>query len=206
MVSLGGSKVFNLSDNLELFGVGENKTNVYASVYKVFGDVVSSIYPEYVKTYPEITEVLDLSYILNVKSRSTNLTSADKVVYNNTGALTQTVAKRAWTIEFETGSARFTNQTLNTLDDLYNQLNIASGLQIEIFGHTDNTGTPSGNDALSQSRADAVKQWLQEKSSSNYPNSRFAQVKGKGQNEPIADNNTASGKAKNRRVEIVMGR
>jgi len=206
MVALGGSKVFNLSDNLELFGIGENKTNVYASVYKVFGDVVSSIYPEYVKTYPEITEVLDLSYILNVKSRSTNLTSADKVVYNNNGALTQTVAKRAWTIEFETGSARFTNQTLNTLEDLYNQLNIASGLQIEIFGHTDNTGTPSGNDALSQSRADAVKEWLQQKSSSNYPNSRFAQVKGKGQNEPIADNNTSFGKAKNRRVEIVMGK
>jgi len=206
MVSLGGSKVFNLSDNLELFGIGENKTNVYASVYKVFGDVVSSIYPEFVKTYPEITEVLDLSYILNVKSRSTNLTSADKVVYNNTGALTQTVAKRAWTIEFETGSARFTSKTENTLEDLYNQLNIASGLQIEIFGHTDNTGTSDGNDALSQSRADAVKNWLQQKSNSNYPNSRFAQVKGKGQNEPIADNNTVNGKAKNRRVEIVMGK
>jgi len=206
MVSLGGSKVFNLSDNLELFGIGENKTNVYASVYKVFGDVVSSIYPEFVKTYPEITEVLDLSYILNVKSRSTNLTSADKVVYNYTGALTQTVAKRAWTIEFETGSARFTSKTENTLEDLYNQLNIASGLQIEIFGHTDNTGTSDGNDALSQSRADAVKNWLQQKSNSNYPNSRFAQVKGKGQNEPIADNNTANGKAKNRRVEIVMGK
>ena len=206
MVALGGSKVFNLSDNLELYGIGDNKTNVYASVYKVFGDVVSSIYPEYVKTYPEITNVLDLSYILNVKSRSTNLVSADKITYNNTGALTETVAKRAWTIEFETGSARFTNQTLSTLDDLYNQLNIASGLQIEIFGHTDNTGSPSGNDELSQSRADAVKIWLQQKSSSSYPNSRFAQVKGKGQNEPIADNNTSAGKAKNRRVEIVMGR
>ena len=206
LVALGGSKVFNLSDNLELYGVGDNKTNVYASVYKVFGDVVSSIYPEYVKTYPEIANVLDLSYILNVKSRSTNLTSADKVTYNNTGNLKETIAKRAWTIEFETGSARFTNQTLNTLEDLYNQLNIASGLQIEIFGHTDNTGSPSGNDALSQSRADAVKQWLQQKSPSNYPESRFAQVKGKGQNEPIADNNTSAGKAKNRRVEIVMGR
>jgi len=206
MVALGGSKVFNLSDNLELYGIGDNKTNVYASVYKVFGDVVSSIYPEYVKTYPEIANVLDLSYILNVKSRSTNLVSADKITYNNTGALTETVAKRAWTIEFETGSARFTNQTLSTLDDLYNQLNIASGLQIEIFGHTDNTGSPSGNDELSQSRADAVKIWLQQKSSSSYPNSRFAQVKGKGQNEPIADNNTSAGKAKNRRVEIVMGR
>jgi outer membrane protein OmpA-like peptidoglycan-associated protein len=206
MVALGGSKVFNLSDNLELFGLGENKTNVYASVYKVFGDVVSSIYPEYVKTYPEISTVLDLSYILNVKAKSSNLTSADKVIYNNTGALTQTVAKRAWSIEFETGSANFTPQALNVLEDLYNQLNIASGLQVEIFGHTDNTGNADANVSLSDARANAVKTWLQNKSATNYPNSRFAQVKGKGQNEPIADNNSSSGRAKNRRVEIVQGK
>jgi outer membrane protein OmpA-like peptidoglycan-associated protein len=206
MVALGGSKVFNLSDNLELFGLGENKTNVYASVYKVFGDVVSSIYPEYVKTYPEITTVLDLSYILNVKSKSTNLTSADKVTYNTTSELSQTVAKRAWSIEFETGSANFTPRALSTLEDLYNQLNIASGLQIEIFGHTDNTGNPDANLSLSDARANAVKNWLQNKSATNYPNSRFVQVKGKGQNEPIADNNTSAGKAKNRRVEIVQGK
>lgn len=206
LVALGGSRVHNLSDNLELFGIGENKSNIYASVYKVFGDVVSTIYPEYVKTYPEITEVLDLSYILNVKSRESNLTSADKTVYNTTNQLSQTVAKRAWSIEFETGSANFTPQALKTLDDLYNQLNIASGLQVEIFGHTDNTGTVDGNISLSDARANAVKRWLQQKSFSNYPESRFAQVKGKGQSEPVADNSTSTGRAKNRRVEVVMGR
>ena len=206
MVSLGGSKVFNLADNLELYGVGNNKTNVYASVYKVFGDIVSSIYPEYVKSYPEINQVLDLSYMLNVKSRSGNLVSADKVVYNNTGSLSETVAKRAWSIEFETGSANFTPQALNTLEDLYNQLNIASGLQVEIFGHTDNVGNPGSNMSLSEERAQAVKQWLQNKSLANYPDSRFAKVQGKGQSEPVADNNSASGRAANRRVEIIMGK
>lgn len=206
LVSLGGSRVHNLSDNLELFGLGENKTNVYASVYKVFGDVVSSLYPELVKTYPDITSVLDLSYILDVKGKTANLASADKVTYNTTSELSQTVAKRAWSIEFQTGSADFTSSALTTLKQLNDQLIIASGLQVEVFGHTDNTGTPSGNDALSQSRAEAVKNWLQQNSPSNYPDSRFAQVKGKGQNEPVADNNTASGKAKNRRVEILMGK
>lgn len=208
-VMLGGSKVHNLSDNLELFGVGENKSNVYASVYKVFGDVVSSIYPEYVEKYPDINEVLDLSYLLSVKTKYANLnslTSADKIVYNNTGSISQTVAKRAWSIEFETGSANFTPQALTVLEDLYNQLNIASGLKVEIFGHTDNTGTADGNEQLSQARANAVKQWLQNKSYSNYPESRFAKVEGKGQREPIADNGSASGRAKNRRVEIVMGK
>jgi outer membrane protein OmpA-like peptidoglycan-associated protein len=209
LVSLGGSRVHNLADNLELFGQGENKSNVYASVYKVFGDVVSSLYPEYVSTYPEISQVLDLSYLLNVKTKYAqlnSLTSADKITYDNNGTISQTVAKRAWSIEFETGSANFTPQALNVLEDLYNQLNIASGLKVEIFGHTDNTGTPSGNDQLSQARANAVKEWLQNRSATNYPNSRFAQVKGKGQNEPIADNSTNYGRAKNRRVEIIMGK
>lgn len=206
MVALGGSKVFNLSDNLELYGIGNNKTNVYASVYKVFGDIVSSIYPEYVKTYPEISEILDLSYMLNVKSRSGNLVSADKITYNNTGTLSETVAKRAWSIEFETGSANFTPQALNTLENLYDQLNIASGLQVEIFGHTDNVGNPESNMSLSEARAQAVKQWLQNKSSNNYPESRFAKVQGKGQLEPVADNGSTNGRAKNRRVEIVMGK
>lgn len=206
LVALGGSKVFNLSDNLELYGVGNNKTNVYASVYKVFGDIVSSIYPEYVKTYPEISSILDLSYMLNVKSRSTNLVSADKITYNNTGTLSETIAKRAWSIEFETGSANFTPQALSTLENLNDQLNIASGLQVEIFGHTDNVGVPSSNMSLSEERAQAVKRWLQNKSSSNYPESRFAKVQGRGQLEPVADNGSASGRAKNRRVEIVMGK
>ena len=208
MVSLGGSKVHNLSDNLELFGQGENKTNVYASVYKVFGDVDVTLYPELVKNYPNIEDVLDLSYILDVKSKTTNLTSADKVTYNTTTKLSQTIAKRAWSIEFQVGSANFTQEALKVMNDLYDQLNIANGLQIEIFGNTDNTGTVDGNNSLSQARADAVKNWLQSKSMANYPNNRFAQVVGKGQSEPVAgvDVNSTYGRSNCRRVEILMGR
>lgn len=206
LVQLGGSKVHNLADNLELFGQGNNHENVYASVYKVFGDIVSGLYPENVKTYPEIKDVLDLSYILEAKTKSGNLTSADQITYNNTSNMSETVAKRAWSIEFQTGSANFTPEALQVLNNLNDQLNVASALQIEIFGHTDNTGTSDGNMSLSEARAQAVKNWLQQKSSVSYPESRFIQVKGKGQNEPVADNNTSSGKAKNRRVEIIMGK
>jgi outer membrane protein OmpA-like peptidoglycan-associated protein len=206
LVELGGSRAHNLADNLELFGLGENKTNTYASVYKVFGDVVSSLYPEYVSTYPKIEDVLDLSYIISAKSKATNLTSADKVAYTESSDMSETVAKRAWSIEFESGKSTITPAGQRTLEDLYDQLVIASGLKVEIFGHTDNTGTAEGNDVLSQQRAEAVKQWLQNKSNTNFPNSRFAKVEGKGQREPIADNGSNSGRAKNRRVEIVMGK
>lgn len=206
LVELGGSRAHNLADNLELFGLGENKSNTYASVYKVFGDVVSSLYPEYVATYPKIEDVLDLSYIISAKSKATNITSADKVTYTEGNNMSETVAKRAWSIEFESGKSTITPAGERTLENLYDQLVIASGLKVEIFGHTDNTGTAEGNDVLSQQRADAVKQWLQNKSNASFPSSRFAKVEGKGQREPIADNGSNSGRAKNRRVEIVMGK
>jgi outer membrane protein OmpA-like peptidoglycan-associated protein len=207
LVSLGGSRSFNLADNLAMYGLDENKTNVYASVYKVFGDIVVKLYPEVVPNYPSIEEVLDLTYISNVKNGSgTSATTADKVTFKNTGEIKDAVSKRAWKIEFQSGSASFTPEALATLNDLYNQLIVANGLSIEVIGHTDNTGTPSGNDALSMSRAAAVKQWLQSKSSGSFPESRFAAVLGKGQNQPIADNSTPVGKAKNRRVEIILGK
>lgn len=207
-VQLGGSRVHNLADNLALFGIGDGNTNVYASVYKVFGDFVSSIYPEYVKTYPEITEVLDKSYLVNVKEKSgNNLLSADKVTFDNSSTIENVVAKKNYKIEFAVGSAEFTREAEKVMEDLYDQLTVANALRLEIYGHTDNTGNPGANESLSEQRALAVKRWLQRKAPSEFPENRFVEVKGKGQNEPLpgVDANSQNGRAKNRRVEIKMG-
>jgi outer membrane protein OmpA-like peptidoglycan-associated protein len=207
IVSLGGSRVHNLADNIELFGLNQGGTNVYASVYKVFGDIVSNLYPELVPSYPQFTDVVDFSYINNVKNKNgQNITTADKMVYNSDTEIKETVSKRAWSIEFQSGSAEFTPKALNTLDELYNQLTVANGLSVEIFGHTDNTGNAENNVVLSQQRALAVKNWLESKSRTVFPESRFAKVIGKGQYEPVADNSTQVGRGKNRRVEILMGK
>lgn len=201
VVELGGSRVSNLADNLELFGLGNNKVNTYASVYKVFGDIVSSLYPEYVKTYPSIDEVLNLSYIKNVSEKTNTFAGADQTKYTNSSEITNVTSKRAWSIEFETGSANFTQATLKTMSELHDQLVIAQGLQISIEGHTDATGSDDVNIPLSQKRAEAVKNWLQNLSPTNYPDSRFVSVVGKGATEPIP----GASNSKNRRVEIVLG-
>ena len=206
IVSLGGSRVHNLADNFELFGLNQNSTNVYASVYKVFGDVVVDLYPEYVASYPDFNKVVDFSYINSAKAKVGDITNADKVTYNADVEIKEVVSKRAWSIEFETGSANFTATALKNLDEMYNQLVIANGLSIEIYGHTDNTGSANKNVVLSQQRADAVRNYLMSKSTSVFPNTRFSKVYGKGQNEPIADNSSSYGKAKNRRVEVVLGK
>ena len=69
---------------------------------------------------------------------------------------------------------------------------------IEINGHTDNQGDAAKNLVLSQKRSDAVKAYLVSK---GIATERLS-AKGFGQTMPVADNATAAGKAKNRRVEF----
>ncbi len=87
-----------------------------------------------------------------------------------------------------------------------NLQNLATSLQknpetnVLIIGHTDNTGSATYNMDLSVRRAGTVKTYL---TNNGVDGSRLS-TQGKGQTEPIADNSTADGRAKNRRVEIVI--
>jgi len=87
-----------------------------------------------------------------------------------------------------------------------NLQNLAATLQknpqtnIFIIGHTDDSGTPDHNVDLSLRRAVSVKEYL---TSAGVNASRLT-TRGKGEAEPIADNGTPTGRAQNRRVEIVI--
>ena len=73
-------------------------------------------------------------------------------------------------------------------------------LAVEVGGHTDNTGTDAYNMKLSDARAKAVRDYLLD----NFPqvNGDKLTAKGYGESKPVATNDTAEGKAKNRRVEF----
>ncbi len=84
------------------------------------------------------------------------------------------------------------------LDELAAQL---GGINLEVIiavGHTDSVGTDAYNQKLSVRRADAVKAYLVNKG----VESNRVYTEGKGEKQPVADNKTAEGRAKNRRVEI----
>jgi outer membrane protein OmpA-like peptidoglycan-associated protein len=71
---------------------------------------------------------------------------------------------------------------------------------VKIGGYTDNSGNPDANKQLSQARAEAVCDALE---AHGVDRSRV-QAEGYGDQHPIADNNTAEGRAKNRRVAILV--
>lgn len=103
-------------------------------------------------------------------------------------------------IEFLSGSAELGAASTGILKEIGETLSNWPNLRIEIGGHTDSTGGAENNRRLSERRADSVLRYLVDHFSGIGPD-RF-EVKGYGESEPIADNDTADGRALNRRVEF----
>jgi OmpA-OmpF porin, OOP family len=99
-------------------------------------------------------------------------------------------------IYFATGSAKLLNTSFKSLDDVVRILNEDPNLKLSIEGHTDNVGKDDYNHKLSHDRAASVKNYLVSK---GIDESRLTSI-GFGETQPIADNKTAAGRAKNRRV------
>ncbi|HEU4322082.1 MAG TPA: OmpA family protein, partial [Roseiflexaceae bacterium] len=209
-VELGGSKANNLADNLLLFGLAQGstpETSRFRSVYNVFGKIVTQQYPELVPSVPDYNQVVDVSYLRNIAARvgssGGSLGQAETQTYSDSGPVTRVVGRRNVQITFATGSAEFTAQTERQLQQLFDELSINS-LAVEVHGHTDNVGDPAANQQLSEDRALAVKQWLERRSAATFPPGRV-RIFAHGSTQPVESNRTETGRAANRRVEIVIG-
>lgn len=99
---------------------------------------------------------------------------------------------------FEFNSAQLKPAAFSELDKLLEQMKKYPMSRWRIEGHTDNVGSEDGNIKMSQMRAESVLNYFV---SRGIPKGRF-EVVGLGSRQPVADNNTPEGKAKNRRVEI----
>ncbi|WP_422048706.1 OmpA family protein [Shimia sp.] len=102
-------------------------------------------------------------------------------------------------IAFEPGKGTLDASADAIIDELAKQLEACPDLRIEIQGHTDSQGRESMNQALSQTRAQAVLTALQDR---RVLTSGFVAV-GHGESQPIADNSTEAGREANRRIEFV---
>ena len=92
------------------------------------------------------------------------------------------------------------NDAKTNLNKLVTVLNSYPDTDIEVQGHTDNTGSGSYNNKLSKRRASAVSSYLTGKGIA----SRRLKTKGFGMNSPKYSNNTENGQAQNRRVEFLI--
>ena len=103
-------------------------------------------------------------------------------------------------VSFDTGRYDIKPNLRPILDRFATTLNQNPVTTVTIIGHTDTTGTDAINNPLSVNRAASTRDYLVAR---GVATSRIA-IDGRGSREPVADNNTAAGRAKNRRVEIFV--
>ena len=105
-------------------------------------------------------------------------------------------------LNFQSGTTELTSDSVQTVNNLGSVLKAYPNAQVQLSGHTDNTGAADANQALSLSRANTVKDLLV---NSGVGSDRISTT-GHGQDRPIASNDTEQGKAQNRRIELTVTR
>ncbi|HEX2735764.1 MAG TPA: OmpA family protein [Polyangiaceae bacterium] len=103
---------------------------------------------------------------------------------------------------FASGQTRLLAIAERTLSDVAKALkDLDPGSSVSIIGYTDSVGSAENNQKLSEDRAQAVRSYL---ISQGVPETKLVAI-GRGEEQPIASNDTAEGRANNRRVELVIG-
>jgi outer membrane protein OmpA-like peptidoglycan-associated protein len=103
-------------------------------------------------------------------------------------------------ISFAVGRADINPALRPILDQFASGLQSQPNTEVRITGHTDNTGSDAVNDPLSLHRAASVRDYL----AGRGVDSRRVVGAGRGEREPVADNSSEAGRARNRRVEIFL--
>ncbi|MCI3246058.1 OmpA family protein [Streptomyces spinosisporus] len=104
---------------------------------------------------------------------------------------------------FPKDSAKLSGEAKSRIATIADEIKNQKATKVRVFGFTDNLGSSAHGDVLSRQRANAVQDVLDQQL--NDPNITF-EVRGYGEQYPIADNSTEAGRKKNRRVEVTFPR
>lgn len=209
-VEVGGNRVMNLADNMDMWGLSEGSTNVYQEVYKTYANIIAKNYPEDMPQGPvPFNKVADISILQDAYDKSQSggkefISKADASDFSKDKKIKTVVGQANYQINFATGQATFLPGTEEVLQSILSQATIASNTLIQINGYTDNVGDDASNVELSNRRAKAVSDWLKQKAPTKFTGHRVS-TQGYGKENAIASNNTESGRKLNRRVEILIG-
>jgi OmpA-OmpF porin, OOP family len=101
-------------------------------------------------------------------------------------------------LNFDSATTNLTPESVATVNDLASVLKAYPSAQVQLVGHTDNTGSPTANQTLSLDRANAIKATLVAQG----VGADRVSTAGYGQDRPVAPNDTEAGRAQNRRLEL----
>lgn len=130
----------------------------------------------------------------------TVLPATEEVLTANADTFSNGSTFRLENVTFETGSSNLMLGSYPELDDVANKMKLDFSANLQISGHTDNVGDETSNVELSTQRAKSIKAYLV---AVGIDGERIY-AKGYGSSRPIASNDTESGRAQNRRVEITI--
>jgi OmpA-OmpF porin, OOP family len=102
-------------------------------------------------------------------------------------------------INFDSGKSTIKKESMPVVEQIIEMMKLATDIKISVEGHTDSDGSNESNLKLSEARAKAVVEAI---TKGGIDAARLSSA-GFGEEKPIADNSTAEGKAKNRRVELI---
>lgn len=202
--NMGGTRVLTYRDALQYYGITDG-VNRYKSVYNQVSNYIVKMNPMDFNTavtngVVPYNEAVNLNYLKTITFDSDNDGGVlETVDYSTTK--TSVMASGDFQIKFATGSANIQSSSNSDLNSIYNLLIQAEGTKVRVIGHTDNTGSDAVNTPLSKKRANSVVDYLISRGISR---DRIQEVDGKGSSTPVANNNTASGRAQNRRVQVTF--
>ena len=124
--------------------------------------------------------------------KTTDLSAIEKAIAETGKFVTNNIL-------FETGKATLKSESMTEIERVAAYMKKNPRARFEVQGHTDNQGSDKINDPLSQQRAEAVVKALANLGVDDFN----LKAVGKGSHEPVADNKTEAGRAKNRRVEFI---
>jgi OOP family OmpA-OmpF porin len=172
-----------IGPNLKMISRGQLKVD--GNNVSLRGDVASEAQRQQIAS--DIASNLNPTYTVN---------NGLRVAASEQGMLDATLANRI--IEFDSGKATLADSGKAILDQMSVALQRLRGMRVEVIGHTDNEGSRAGNLSLSQARAEAVRDYVV----SRGIRAESIAVSGEGPDRPVADNRTAEGRARNRRIEF----
>lgn len=141
----------------------------------------------------------NLTFIRNVVLAKGAVELYDRNASDIDKAIEQTGKFVTNNILFETGKATLKPESMEEIQKVAAYMKKNPRARFEVQGHTDNQGSDKINDPLSQQRAEAVVKALADLGVDDFN----LKAVGKGSHEPVADNKTEAGRAKNRRVEFI---